>query len=330
MKAIFHTKYGPADELQLKEVEKPSPRDNEVLIRIHATTVTTTDCNARNFTFVPKSFAFPARLMFGLRKPKKNILGIDLAGEIEAAGKNVKLFKEGDQVFGSPGAGFGAHAEYICMPEKGVLAKKPASMTYEQAAAVPLAGNTALFFIRDLGKIRAGQKILIHGASGAIGTYAVQLARYYGAEVTGVCSAANAEMVKSLGADKVIDYAKEDFTKNGEAYDVIFDVVGKIRFSQCKGSLKQKGIYLENMLELQDMLKMLWTAIVGGRKIKGGVSIESVENLNFFLELIASGNLKPVIDRCYPLEQTAEAFKYVEQGHKKGTVVITVAHNSKT
>lgn len=327
MKAILHTKYGPADELQLKEVEKPAPRDNEVLIKIHATTVTTTDCNARNFTFVPKSFLLFAKLMFGFKKPRKKILGVDLAGEIEAVGKDVRLFKEGDQVFGSPGAGFGAHAEYICMPEKGVLAKKPASMTYEQAAAVPLAGNTALFFIRNQGKLQAGQKILIHGASGAIGTYAVQLARHYGAEVTGVCSAANAEMVKSLGADKVIDYTREDFTENAETYDVIFDVVGKIRFSQCKGSLKPKGIYLENMLELRDMLQMMWTAMIGGRKIKGGVSIESVENLNFFLELIASGKLKPVIDRVYPLEQIPEAFRYVEKGHKKGNVVITVGHN---
>ena len=328
MKAILHTKYGPPDELQLKEVEKPIPKDNEVLIRIYATTVTTTDCNARNFTFVPKSFRFPARMHFGFRKPKINILGIDLAGEIEAVGKDVKLFKEGDRVFGSPGTNFGGHAEYICISEDGVLAIKPANMTYEEAAAIPLAGNTALFFIRDLGKVQAGQKILIHGASGAIGTYAVQLAKYYGAEVTGVCSATNAEMVKSLGADKVIDYTKEDFTKSDETYDVIFDVVGKITFSQCKSSLKQKGIYLENLLGLQDILTIIWTSIIGGKKIKGGVSTESVENLNFFLELIESGKLKPVIDRSYPLEQTAEAFKYVEKGHKKGTVVITVGHNN--
>ncbi|NJD54011.1 MAG: NAD(P)-dependent alcohol dehydrogenase [Candidatus Methanoperedens sp.] len=327
MKAIVHTKYGPPDELQLKEVEKPIPEDNEVLIKIHATTVTTTDCNVRNFTFVPESFRFPARMNFGLRKPKINILGIDLAGEIEAVGKKVKLFKEGDRVFGSSGTKFGGHAEYICISEDGVLAIKPANMTYEEAAAIPLAGNTALFFIRDLGKVQAGQKILIHGASGAIGTYAVQLARYYGAEVTGVCSATNAEMVKSLGADKVIDYTKEDFTRSGETYDVIFDVVGKITFSQCKSSLKQKGIYLENLLQLQDIPKIIWTSITGGKKIKGGISIESVENLNFFLELIKSGKLKPVIDRSYPLEQTAEAFKYVEKGHKKGTVVITVGHN---
>jgi len=215
------------------------------------------------------------------------------------------------------------------MPEEGVLAIKPANMTYEEAAAIPLAGNTALFFIRDLGKIHAGQKILIHGASGAIGTYAIQLAKYYGAEVTGVCSGMNAEMVKSLGANKVIDYTVEDFTKSDETYDVIFDVVGKVTFSRCKSSLKQKGIYLENMLELWDMLQMMWTSIVGGKKIKGGVSKESVENLNFFSALFESGKLKPVIDRSYPLEQTAEAFRYVEQGHKKGNVVITVKHNKK-
>ena len=330
MKAILHTKYGPPDELQLKEVEKPVPEDNEVLIKIYATTVTTSDCNVRNFTFAPKSFRFLARMIFGFRKPKINILGVDLTGEIEAVGKDVTLFKEGDQVFGSSGSKLGGHAEYKCMPEDGVLAIKPANMTYEEAAAISLAGNTALYFIRDLGKVQAGQKILIHGASGAIGTYAVQLARYYGAEVTGVCSGTNAEMVKSLGADKVIDYTKEDFTKSGETYDVIFDVVGKIRFSQCKSSLKQKGIYLENLLELSDILKMIWTSIIGGKKIKGGVSTESVENLNFFLELIETGKLKPVIDRSYPLEQTAEAFRYVEKGHKKGTVVITVEHNDKT
>ena len=329
MKAILHTKFGPPDELQLKEIEKPVPKNNEVLIKIHATTVTTTDCNARNYTFVPKSFMLFARIMFGFKKPKINILGIDLAGEIEAVGVDVKRFIEGDQVFGSPGTSFGAHAEYICVSEKGAITKKPTNMTYEEAAVISLAGNTALFFIRDLGKIQAGQKILIHGASGAIGTYAVQLAKYYGAEVTGVCSTTNVEMVKSLGADKVIDYTKEDFTKSDERYDFVFDVVGKTTFSQCKDLLKQKGIYLENMLELKDVLKIIWTSIIGGKKIKGGVSKDTVENLNFFLELIELGKLKPVIDRSYPLEQTAEAFKYVEQGHKKGNLVITVEHNRK-
>jgi NADPH:quinone reductase-like Zn-dependent oxidoreductase len=324
MKAILHTKYGPPDELQLKEVEKPLHKDNEVLIKVHASTVTTTDCNIRNLTFVPKSFRFIARMMFGFKKPKINILGLDLAGEVEAVGKGVTRFKTGDQVFGSTGTKFGAHAEYVCVAEEGVLAIKPPNMSFEQAAAISLAGNTALFFIRDLAKIQPGQKILIHGASGAIGTYAVQLAKYYGAEVTGVCSAANAEMVKSLGAGKVIDYTKEDFTKSDERYDFVFDVVGKTTFSQCKVLLKQNGIYLENMLELKDMLTMMWTSVFGGKKIKGGVSTEKAENLIFFIELIESGKLKPVIDRSYPLEQAAKAFQYVEQGHKKGNVVIAV------
>jgi NADPH:quinone reductase-like Zn-dependent oxidoreductase len=324
MKAILHTKYGPPDELQLKKIEKPTPKDAEVLIKVHASSVTTTDCNARNFTFVPKSFLFLARMMFGFKKPKINILGIDVAGEIEAVGKDVMRFKIGDQVFGSAGTKFGAHAEYVCVSEKGALAIKPVKMTFSEAASISLAGNTALFYIRDLANIQPGQKILIHGASGAIGTYAVQLAKYYGAEVTGVCSAANAEMVKSLGASKVIDYTKEDFTESSERFDFIFGVVGKTTFSQCKKLLRQNGIYLENMLELKDMLTIMWTKVLGGKKIKGGVSSAKSENLKFFLELIESGKLKPIIDRCYPLEQTAEAFQYVENGHKKGNVVITV------
>ena len=324
MKAIVHTKYGPPDELQLREVEKPVPKDNEVLIKIHTTTVTTTDCNARNFTFVPKSFLFFARIILGFKKPKINILGIDLAGEIEAIGKNVKLFKVGDQVFGSPGTQMGGHAEYCCVPENGALAIKPANMTWEEAASLCLAGNTALFFLRDLAKIQAGQKILIHGASGAIGTYAVQLAKFYGAEVTGVCSTTNVEMLKSLGADKIIDYTKEDFSKRNERYDFVFDVVGKTTFSESKTVLKSNGVYLENNLEIKDIIKMMWTSLIGGKKIKGGVSEETAENLYFFIELIESGKLKPVIDRYFPIEKMAEAFKNVELGHKKGNVVITV------
>ena len=324
MKAIVHTKYGPPDELQLLEVEKPVPGDNEVLIKMHASTVTTTDCNARNFTFVPQSFMLFARIMFGLKNPRIKILGIDLAGVIEAIGKDVKLFKAGDHVFGSPGTKFGGHAEFVCVPENGALAIKPADLSWEKAAAISLAGNTALFFIRDLAKIQPGQTILIHGASGAIGTYAVQLAKYYGAVVTGVCSGINAALVKSLGADKVIDYTIEDFTKSDEKYDFVFGVVGKTTFAQCKGLLKPNGIYLENMMEVKDFLKVLWTSIVGGKKIKGGVSAERAENLNFFVELIESGKLKPVIDKVYPLARTAEAFHYVEQGHKKGNVVIKV------
>jgi len=330
MKAILHTRFGPPDELQLKEVEKPAPRDNEVLIKIHATTVTSTDCNVRNFTFVPGVFQLPARLfMFGVFKPRINILGIDLAGEIEAVGKDVKRFKEGDQVFGTPGITFGAHAEYTCVPEDGVLTIKPDNLTWEEAAAVFLGAHTALFYLRDMGNIQAGHKILIYGSSGAIGTYAVQLAKYFGAEVTGVCSTTNLAMVKSLGADKVIDYTKEDYTRNGEAYDLILDTVGKTSFSRCKKSLKQKGVYLPVVMDLTELVQIMWTSMTGGKKVKGGVAVERVEDLEFFKKLIEEGKLKPVIDRCYPLEQTAEAFRYVEKGHKKGNVVITVEHNNK-
>jgi len=331
MKAIVHTQYGPPDELQLKEVEKPTPKDNEVLIKIHATTVTTSDCNVRNFTFVPKLFQLPARLfMFGVFRPRIHILGIDLAGEIEAVGKTVKRFKKGDQVFGTPEPALGGHAEYICIPEDRSLAVKPANTTWEEAASVPLAGGTALYFMRDLGNIQAGQKVLINGASGGIGTFAVQLAKYYGAEVTGVCSTTNLEMVKSLGADMVIDYTKEDFTKNSETYDAIFDVVGKTSFSRCKHLLKKKGVYLVNLIELPDLVQILWTSMIGSKKVKGGNAVSSAENMIFLKELMEAGKLKSVIDRSYPLEQTAEAFRYVEQGHKKGNVVITVGHNHKT
>ena len=330
MKAILHTKFGPPDELQLKEIEKPVPRDNELLIKIHATTVTSTDCNARNFTFVTKVFQLPARLFFfGIFRPRINILGFDLAGEIEAVGKDVKRFKEGDQVFGTPGIAFGAHAEYTCMPEDGVLTIKPANMAWEEAASVFLGAHTALFFLRDKGNIQAGQKILIYGASGSIGTFAVQLAKYFGAEVTGVCSTTNLEMVKSLGAEKIIDYTKEDFTRSGETYDLIFDTVGKTSFSRCKNSLKQKGIFLTALMDLPEIVQIIWTSMTGGKKVKGGVAPERVEDLNFLKELMEAGKIKPVIDRCYPLEQTAEAFRYVEEGHKKGNVVITVEHSNK-
>ena len=325
MKAILHTKYGPPDELQLKEIDIPVPSDNEVLIKIHASTVTSTDCNVRNFTFVPGIFQLPARLfMFGVFKPRINILGIDLAGVIEAVGKDVKRFKEGDQVFGTPGMTFGAHAEYTCVPEDAVLTIKPANMAWEEAAPIFLGASTALFYLRDKGNIQAGHKILIYGASGAIGTYAVQLAKYFGAEVTGVCSTTNLEMVKSLGADKIIDYTQEDYTRSGETYDLILDTVGKTSFSRCRKSLKQKGIFLPVVMDLTELVQILWTSMTDGKKVKGGVAGESVEDLNFFKELIEAEKIKPVIDRCYPLEKTAEAFRYVEKGHKRGNVVITV------
>jgi 2-desacetyl-2-hydroxyethyl bacteriochlorophyllide A dehydrogenase len=330
VKAIVHTKYGPPDELELREVEKPVPGENQVLIKIHATTVTTSDCNIRNLTFVPKPFLLPMRMQFGFIKPKNPILGFDLAGEIESAGKDVTRFKIGDQVFGTTEPAYGAHAEYVCLPEDGVLAVKPANMTWEEAATIPVIANTALHFIRDMGNVHAGHKVLINGASGGIGTFAVQLAKYYGAEVTGVCSTTNLDMVKSLGADRVIDYTKEDFTKSGQTYDVIFDAVGKSSFSRCKGSLKEKGIYLVTLPKLAVLLQMLWTFIVGGKKVKMEGAPAKVENLLFLKELIEAGHLGTVIDRRYPLEQTADAFRYVERGHKKGNVVITVVDNSKT
>jgi len=328
MKAIVCTKYGPPDVLQLKEVEKPTPKDDEVLIKVHATTVTVADSRIRGFR-VPLSFWLLARIALGLRKPKKTILGSELAGEIESVGKDVKLFNKGDQVFAYLGHNLGAYAEYLCMPENGCLAIKPANVTFEEAAAIPFGGNTALHFLRK-GNIQRGQKVLIYGASGSVGTFAVQLAKYFGAEVTGLCSTTNLELVKSLGADKVIDYTKDDFTKNGETYDVIFDTVGKSSFSGCMRSLKKEGTYLQTVAAPALSARMRWTSITSSKKLIGGTAIPKAENLNYLKELVEAGKIKPVIDRRYPLEQIVEAHRYVDKGHKKGNVVITVEHNNKT
>jgi NADPH:quinone reductase-like Zn-dependent oxidoreductase len=326
MKAIVCTEYGPPEVLQLKEVEKPTPKDNEVLIRIDATVVGPAECAAR------KGDPFVMRFITGLRRPKVATPGAELAGEIEEAGKDVVRFKEGDQVFGSVATGGGTYAEYICLPEEGALAMKPANMTYGEAAAVCDGALTALPFLRDAGNIQSGQKALINGASGSIGTFAVQLAKYFGAEVTGVCSTTNLDMVKSLGADEVIDYTKEDFTRAGKTYDLIFDVVAKSSFSRCKSLLKKNGIYLSTFPALPTVLQMLWTSKIGSKKamfVSTGLrpSSEKTRDLIFLKELIEAGKVKSVIDRRYPLEQVAEAHRYVEKGHKKGNVVITVVRD---
>ena len=328
MKASVCTKYGPPEVLQLKEVAKPTPKDNEVLIKIHASIVEPTDCGSR------KGEPPYARLITGFAKPRHSILGCELAGEIAAVGKNVCRFKEGDQVFGATGLSFGAYAEYMCLPEDGVLAIKPTNMTYEEAAAATDGAPTALPFLRK-GNIQSGQEVLIYGASGSVGAYAVQLAKYFGAEVTGVCSTANLEMVTSLGANKVIDYTREDFTKSGQTYDIIFDAVGKSSFSRCKGALKQKGIYLTTVPTMAILLQTLWTSKMGIGSKKVAIeftglrpSSERTEDLVFLKELFEKGKIKTVIDRSYPLEEIVEAHRYVDGGHKKGNVVITVPHSS--
>jgi NADPH:quinone reductase-like Zn-dependent oxidoreductase len=320
MKAIVCTKYGPPDVLQLREVEKPIPKNNEILVKIYATTVSSSDCFTRDINVLPKAFWLPARIALGFSRPRKSILGLVLSGKIEAIGKDVNRFKIGDAVMAYPGMRFGAYAEYTCLPEDGrigpkdtLVVIKPANVTYEEAAAVPYGGTLAMHFLLKKGKVKNGQNILIYGASGAVGSSAVQLAKHFGAQVTGICSTVNLELVKSLGADKVIDYTKDAFANKLEDYDLVFDAVGRRKSSalklQCKKALSPNGKYVS---------------------VDGGSPKLLIEDLILLKDLVETGKLKPVIDKCYKLEQTAEAHRYVEKGHKKGNVVITVEHSDKS
>ena len=328
MKAIVWTAYGPPDVLKLKEVETPTPKDNEVLVRIHAAAVTAGDCEQRSLK-LPFLLSLPMRMYVGFNKPKRiTILGMDLAGAIESVGKDVKRFKRGDQIFATTGiVNMGTYAEYICLPEEDdevALAMKPVNMTYQEATCVPTGGLEALHFIRQ-GNIKNGQRIIIIGAGGTIGTFAVQLAKYYGVEVTAVDSAEKLDMLRSIGADKVIDYTKEDFTKSDKSYDVVFDVAGKSSFTRSIRILQQNGRYLIANPRLSQMLRGRFTSMTSSKKVILGAANQTTENLLFLKELIEQGKIKSVVDRTYPLEQIVEAHKYVETGRKKGHVVITVA-----
>ena len=317
MKAIVCQEYGPPEVLKLKEVTKPVPKENEIQIQIHATSVSSGDCRIRSAN------PFAVRFFFGLLKPKREILGGVLAGEVLDVGKNVSQFKKGDKIFGSTGLNFGAYAEYICLPETAVLTIKPDNISFKEAAAVPFGGLTALYFLNKA-NIQNGHKVLIYGASGAVGTAAIQLAKNFGAEVTGVSSTSNLIMIKSLGADTVIDYTKSDFSKLDETYDVIFDTVGKVSFSIIKRILKKKGIWISAALSFTGMIQGLWTSLTSSQTVISGMIVEKPENLNFLKELIKDGKIKAVIDKNYPLEEISAAHNYVEKGHKKGNVVITI------
>src|SRR2546422_3709910 len=324
MKAVVYDKYGPPDVLRIEEVERPVPKEDEVLVRIHATTVTRVDCATREANRRSGLVAtIISRLIFGMRRPKQRILGTELAGEVEAVGEAVKEFAVGDHLFGSSGFRFGAHAEFICVRESARIAHKPAGMSFEEAASVCDGGLNALWCLR-LADLRRGQTILIYGASGAIGTAGLQLAKYFGADVTAVGSTKNLELIRSLGADRVVDYTREDFTKNGQTYDVIFDAVGKHSFRRCRGSLKRGGSYLATD-GFQNLMLALWTSRIGDKKVMFSIPPRyTKKDVLFLKELIEAGRYRAVIDRCYPMEDVVEATRYVETEHKTGNVVLTI------
>lgn len=329
MKAIVWTKYGSPDGLQLREVEKPTPKEDEILIKIHASSVTAGDCEMRRLE-LPLMLSFPVRLYAGFLKPKRiTILGQELAGEVVEVGRNVTSYRAGDQVFGTTGFKFGANAEYICLPEKpgdaqGTLAPKPKNLTYEEAAAVPTAGFEAIHFF-GRANIQPGKKVLIIGAGGSIGTFSIQIAKHLGAEVTGVDSTDKLDMIRSLGANRVIDYTKGDYIKSGDAYDLIIDVVGKKSVARRLKLLKDGGYYFLAYAGLLHILLGMWISMTSNKKLKIESSDQNKDDLFFLKELLEMGKLKSIIDRTYPLEQTAEAHSYVESGTKKGNVILAVS-----
>lgn len=322
MKAVVYERYGPPEVLELKDVDKPVPKDNEVLIKTQVTTVSSADCRVRSLK-VPYGFGLLSRLALGISRPRQKILGSELAGTVESVGKDVLTFKAGDEVFAFGDAGMGCYAEYRCMPEDGLLALKPANLTFEQAAALSFGGTTALHFLRRA-NVRKGEKVLVNGASGTVGTACVQLARYFGAEVTGVCSPAKMELVRSLGATHVIDYAQEDFTRNGQTYDVIIDSVGTAPFSRCKASLAERGRLVLISASLPEMLQSLWVSLTGKKKVIAGMALGRPEDLRLLAELAKEGEFLPVIDRRYPLAEIVEAHRYADTGRKRGTLVISL------
>jgi len=328
MKAIVWTKYGPPDVLQLKDVAKPAPKDDEVLVKVHATTVLAGDCELRRFKF-PILYRLPLRIFLGFRKPQRiTVLGQELAGEIEAIGKQVTHFKNGDRVLAATLLRLGTYAEYVCLPETYPVLL-PANMTYEEAATIPTGGIYGLHLLRKA-NIQSGRKLLIIGAGGSIGTYAVQIAKSFGADVTCVDSTEKLDMLRSIGADHVIDYTQGDYTRTGETYDAIIDVVGKSSFSGCVGSLKQYGRYVLGNPGISGMIRGQWTSMTTDKKVIFESASHRAEDYTFLIELIEAGKVQPVIDRRYPLEQTAEAYRYVDTGQKKGNVVITVGHSDET
>ena len=320
MRAVVFHRFGPPDVLELCEVDTPTPKDDEVRIRVNATTVTAAECGMR------RGEPYWGRAIIGFTGPRKRFrtLGNELAGVIDAVGKRVTRFEEGDRVFGFAGFNPGANADYMCLPETASLAIAPRNKTDEECAAAVDGASTALHFLRDMGNLQAGQRLLVIGASGSIGTYAIQLGKHFGAHVTGVCSTANLELVASLGADAVVDYTAEDFTRRDDTYDVVFDTVGASSFSACRRSLAPRGVFLPTVITLRNVLQSLWSRLFGAQRVVGGMSVEKNEALLFIRDLLEADELRIVIDRAYPLEEIVEAHRHVDTGHKKGNVVITL------